>query len=158
MPKTFVVAMFCVLAACGPSAYALRPGDLPPMLERVAPDQRVATWNRAIAVLLDEGYVPQALNEAACYISAKQRDDATVAELAGTFAIVTISPDGVVRVEIGGAGVYDNASQLELDLQTIQQRLARNHDRARYLIVRQSARTLTYGPLNGAAPPSGPST
>jgi hypothetical protein len=117
-----VLAVSCLLAACA-TPQAFRPGDLPPLVSRIAPDQRVATWNRAITVLLDEGYVPQVLNQEAAYISAKQRDDASNDELAGTMVIVTISPEGAVRVEIAGVGVYHDESQLAHDLQQVQARL-----------------------------------
>src|SRR5579862_5869953 len=111
-----------VLSGCA-APYLIRPGDLAPLNAQVTGDQRVAIWERAIAVLLDEGYVPQVLNEAACFISAKQRDDVTTGALAGTIAIVTISPEGVLRVEVGGSGVYNSAAELQRDVETVQKRL-----------------------------------
>ena len=125
MTKLIALAA-CLFAACIPTALpqAVHPGDLPPLVTHVTPDQRDATWNRAITVLLDEGYVPQILNKDAAYISAKRRDAATDNdELAGTSVIVTISPQGAVRVEISGGGVYTDGSQLARDLQTVQTRL-----------------------------------
>ncbi|HEX4351580.1 MAG TPA: hypothetical protein VGL61_16175 [Kofleriaceae bacterium] len=125
MTKLLLLAT-CLFAGCLPDALpqAVHPGDLPPLVATVAPDQRVATWNRAITVLLDEGYVPQILNQDAAYISAKRRDAATdTDELAGTNVIVTISPQGAVRVEIAGGGVYTDGSQLARDLQAVQTRL-----------------------------------
>lgn len=114
----------CLFTACA-SPQALRPGDLPPIVSRVSPEQRVATWNRAIGVLLDEGYVPEVLNQDGGYISAKRRDDGSdTDELAGTFSIVMIAPDGVVRVEIAGGGVYSDVNKLAHDLRAIQERLA----------------------------------
>jgi len=80
-------------------------------------------WHRAIDVLLDEGYVPQVLNEAACFISAKQRDDVDVGALAGTAALVTISPEGRLRLEVGGAGVYNSASELKRDIAALEDKL-----------------------------------
>jgi hypothetical protein len=111
------------LAACGASPQMLRPGDLAPLASQVPVEQRVAVWQRAIGVLLDEGYVPQVLNEAACYISAKQRDDVTVGAIAGTMTIVTVSPEGVLRVQVSGAGVYNSQAELARDLDAIQHRL-----------------------------------
>jgi hypothetical protein len=90
---------------------------------QVGAERRVALWQRAIGVLLAEGYVPQVLNEAACYISAKQRDDVTVGAVAGTLAIVTVSPEGVLRIQVSGAGVYSSGSGLARDLDAIQHRL-----------------------------------
>ena len=110
-----------VLSGCA-TPMLLRPGDVAPITAQVS-GERVATWQRAIVVLLDEGYIPQVLNEAACYISAKQRDDVTTGALAGTTAIVMISPDGVLRVEVGGAGVYNSAADLERDVEAVQNRL-----------------------------------
>jgi len=96
--------------------YLTRPGTLPVASGHVAPDQRVALWQRAIGVLLDQGYVPQVLNEAACFISAKQRDDLSPGTTTGAIAIVTVTPDGVVRVQVSGAGVYQSQSDLDADL------------------------------------------
>jgi hypothetical protein len=119
--------LYTLLAVLAFSACAtpqlLRPGDLAPVTSRVPADQRTAVWQRAIGVLLDEGYVPQVLNEAACYISAKQRDDVTVGSVAGTMTIVTVSPEGVLRVQVSGAGVYNSATELARDLDAIQHRL-----------------------------------
>jgi hypothetical protein len=118
-----ILAVSCLFAACA-TPQALRPGDLPAVLARVTPDQRVATWNRAITVLLVEGYVPQVLNQDAAYISAKRRDDATDSDvLAGTYVIVAISPEGVLRVEVAGGGTYSDSAQLVRDLQAVQTRL-----------------------------------
>jgi hypothetical protein len=103
--------------------HVLRPGDLPPLTGQVAPEQRVAMWQRAIAAVLDLGYVPQVLNEAACYIGAKQRDDLTVGNLAGTSAIVTVSPEGLVRVEVGGSGLYTSDDAIKADIQKVQGQL-----------------------------------
>jgi hypothetical protein len=111
-----------LVAACA-TPQLLRPGDLAPVSAQVDAAQRVAVWHRAIGVLLDEGYVPQVLNEAACYISAKQRDDVVVGAVAGTLAIVTVSPEGVLRLQVSGVGVYHSASDLAHDLDAIQHRL-----------------------------------
>jgi hypothetical protein len=122
MSKAAFVLLLASLSACM-TPYVLRPGDLAPIVAQVGSEQRVAIWQRAITVLLDEGYVPQVLNEAACYVSGKQRDDVTEGALAGTIAIVTVSPEGRLRVEVGGHGVYRDEADLKRDVAEIQQRL-----------------------------------
>ena len=116
-----VVVSFSFAACATPQL--LRPGTLRPGVASVPADQRVATWHRAIQVLLDEGYIPQVLNEAAGYVSAKQRDDISVGALSGTIAIVTVNPEGLVRVEVGGAGVYHSADELMRDVSAEQAKL-----------------------------------
>jgi len=117
-----MLLLAATLIGCA-TPHVLHPGDLPPLTAQVAPEQRVAMWQRAISTVLDLGYVPQVLNEAACYIGAKQRDDVTVGTLYGTTAIVTISPEGLVRVEVGGAGIYTSDDALKVDLQKVQSQL-----------------------------------
>lgn len=117
-----ILVVAASLGACT-QRYVIRPGELPPIVAQVAPDQRTALWHHAIEVMLDEGYVPQVLDESAGYISGKQRDDLTTGPLAGTMAIVTISPTGRLRVQISGAGIYHDASELERDITSIQERL-----------------------------------
>jgi hypothetical protein len=116
-----VIASLSVVACASPQL--LRPGSLRPGVASVPAAQRTATWHRAIEVLLDEGYVPQVLNEAAGYVSAKQRDDIEVGALAGTIAIVTVNPDGMVRVEVGGHGIYHSADELVRDVAAEQAKL-----------------------------------
>ncbi|HUJ57516.1 MAG TPA: hypothetical protein VLX92_03460 [Kofleriaceae bacterium] len=111
--------LLCAVSGCA-TPYLLRPGDVAPLTASVAQDQRAVVWQRAIGALLDMGYIPQVLNEAACYISAKQRDDVTDGQLAGTIAIVNVSPEGQVRVEVGGAGVYHSADELARDVKTVE--------------------------------------
>ena len=94
-----------LLTSCA-RLYSLHAGELVPSVVNTAPEQRLALWQRAVVVLLDQGYVPQVLNEAAGYISAHRRDDLVDDELAGTLALVTISPQGVVRVALAGAGTF----------------------------------------------------
>ena len=122
MSKVLAVAVVASLCSCT-RGYIIRPGDLPPIVATVPPDQRTQIWQRAITVLLDEGYVPQVLDESAAYVSGKQRDDLTTGPLAGTMAIVTVSPEGRLRVQVSGAGVYHDLSELERDIAQIQQRL-----------------------------------
>ena len=113
----------CSLGACVATPMYTRPGDLAPLIAHVDGDQRDLVWQRAIGVLLDEGYVPQLLDEHAGYISAKQRDDVDVDALAGTLAIVTVSPDGVLRVEVSGHGLYDSGDDLLRDIKAEQNKL-----------------------------------
>jgi hypothetical protein len=94
-----------LLTSCA-KLYSLHAGELVPSVVNTAPEQRLALWQRAVVVLLDQGYVPQVLNESAGYISAHRRDDLVDDELAGTLALVTISPQGVVRVALAGAGTF----------------------------------------------------
>jgi len=121
--RTQLLAIACLAAFGCATPRLLRPGSLHPGTASVAIDQRVATWHRAIQVLLDEGYVPQVLNEAACYVSAKQRDDISVGTLSGTIAIVIVTPDGVVRVEVGGSGIYHSDDELLRDVSAEQAKL-----------------------------------
>ncbi len=120
LSKLLVAATLCLATGCN---QYLRPGDMTPLSAQVSLDQRVATWQRAIDVLLDEGYVPQVLNESACYISAKQRDDVQVGSLSGTMVIVTVSPEGKLRLEVSGSGVYASSGGLIHDIDALQQKL-----------------------------------
>lgn len=118
------IAGFIVFASLAAGChYYLRPGDIQPVTARVAGDQRDAVWQHAIEVLLDEGYVPDVLNQPAGYISAKQRDDVELGKLAGTMAIVTVSPAGVVRVEVSGHGQYTSGDDLLRDVKAEQDKL-----------------------------------
>jgi hypothetical protein len=94
-----------LLGACA-NVYYVRPGDLTPVLATVPPDQRVAVFQRAIPALLDQGYVPDVLNETAGYIKARRREDISNDALANTIALVAISPEGHVRIEVSGNGVF----------------------------------------------------
>jgi hypothetical protein len=120
--KTHFALLIALVSACA-TPHVLRPGELQPLTAQVSPDQRAVMWQRAISALLDEGYVPTVMNEAAGYVGAKQRDDVSVGALAGTMAIVTISPEGVVRVEVSGAGLYTSDSALVADVSKVQQQL-----------------------------------
>jgi hypothetical protein len=107
-------------AGCG---FYLRPGAVQPATAHVVGDQRDAVWQRAIEVLLDEGYVPDVLNQPAGYISAKQRDDVQLGKLAGSMAIVMVSVGGVVRVEVSGHGEYTSSDGLMRDVKAEQDKL-----------------------------------
>lgn len=102
-----------VLASLLPGCtyYHVHPGALEPSRAQVAPEERAALWRRAIGVLLEQGYVPDVLNEAASFISAKRREDFENDPLAKTLAVVYISPDGAVRVEVSGIGYFASEKQ-----------------------------------------------
>ena len=113
--------LVCMLVGCS-APYAVRPGDLKPLQASIPVDQRHAVWEHAINVLLDEGYMPQVLNESAGFISAKERDDVD-SNLANTIAVVTISAEGIVRVEVAGFGVFHSQSEIISAVGTVQNRL-----------------------------------
>jgi hypothetical protein len=100
-----VFSMATLLGGCV-QQYTTRPGTFKPATASVAPAERTIAWQHAVIALLDQGYVPQVLNEAAGYISAKRREDLAADALAGTMATVVISPEGAVRVEVSGVGFY----------------------------------------------------
>ena len=91
--------------------YHVHPGTLPVSSASIPPDQKDAVWKRAVIVLLDQGYVPQVLNEAAFYINAKRREDIDNDAFAGTIALFSITPDGHVRVEVSGTGLFHSEQQ-----------------------------------------------
>ena len=120
------IALAIVLMAGGCyTPYWVRPGEVPPATATVPPEQRNVTWQRSVGVLLEEGYVPQVLNEGACYVSGRQRDDAENGVLAGSMAIVTIAPDGLLRVEVAGRGLYLSQDHLNTDVRQLQAHLLR---------------------------------
>jgi hypothetical protein len=143
--KLLFATTLCLATGCN---QYLRPGDMTPLSAQVALDQRVATWQRAIEVLLDEGYVPQVLNESACYISAKQRDDVQVGSLSGTMVIVTVSLEGKLRLEVSGSGVYASSSGLVKDIDALQQKLMQE------IVARAAAPAPTPAAVAPAAPTS----
>jgi hypothetical protein len=112
---------FSVLLCGCTSFYRVRPGTLEPGRAAIPPDQRAAVWQRAVGVLLDQGYVPQVLNAEAGYISAKRREDIANDAFAGTIVLVYISPEGGLRVEVSGGGVFHSEDQF---LDAIRQRQA----------------------------------
>lgn len=103
--------------------FALLPRAIPPATGTVAADQRVATWHRAIQALLEAGYVPQVLNESACFVSAEMRDDVSLGTLSHSRAFVLISPEGRVEVEASGSGEYASQGALAADVERIQRDL-----------------------------------
>jgi hypothetical protein len=102
-----IFATATLLVGCVQQYYT-RPGALRPAMATVAPAERTALWQHAVSALLDQGYVPQVLNEAAGYISAKRREDLNADALTGTMTTVVISPEGAVRVEVSGVGLYSS--------------------------------------------------
>jgi hypothetical protein len=104
------LAFFSLLCGCT-SFYQVRPGTLEPGRAVIAPEERATVWRRAVGVLLDQGYVPQVLNEDAGFINAKRREDIADDAFSGTVALVYISPEGGVRVEVAGGGIFHSESQ-----------------------------------------------
>lgn len=111
-PSTFgapfvpLLLFFSVLLSGCTAVYYVRPGTLEPSRAQIGSEERAAVWRRAVGVLLDQGYVPQVLNESAAFISAKRREDLNSDALSGTLALVYISSDGLVRVEVVGSGLF----------------------------------------------------
>jgi hypothetical protein len=127
------------------SAYVARPGWLVPATAMVTPAERSTVWQRSVGILVDEGYVPQVLNSGACYVSARQREDEVPdGSLVRNMAIVTIAPDGLVRVEVSGFGYYQSLNEMNQDIGRRQQRLLRR-------ILNQPEPTV--GPQAMAEPP-----
>jgi hypothetical protein len=93
-----------------------RPGTLPLAVATIPPDQRVVAWNRAVAALIDAGFVPQVFNETACYVSARRRDDLGDDILSGAMAIVQVTPEGLVRVQISGLGTFSSQDALNAEI------------------------------------------
>ena len=62
-------------------------------------------------MLLDQGYVPQVLNEGAGFISARRREDIADDAFARTIALVSVSAEGLVRMEVSGAGLFSSEQQ-----------------------------------------------
>src|ERR1700759_5039475 len=100
-----VLLLVSAVTGCVEPYYA-RPGVLPPVTTYVPPELRLTVWKHAISVLLGEGFVPYALNDQASYIAARYRDDGRIGELVGSTAIVVITPDNNLHVDIAGHGVY----------------------------------------------------
>jgi hypothetical protein len=122
--RSALCAFALLLVGCY-TPYVVRPGAIPPATTQVPTAERGLLWQRAVGVLLEEGYVPQVLNEAACYVSGRQREDADYGALSGTMAIVTIAPDGVLRVEVSGGGLYQTADDINGDVSKRQMHLLR---------------------------------
>ncbi len=131
LPPVFLSLVGLTLLSGCATWYHVQPGTLPPASVAIPLEQREAVWRRAVTVLIDQGYVPQVLNEAACYILAKRREDIDNDALAGTMALFSITPDGRVRLEISGAGLFHSAQQF---ITAIGQR----QDKILKLIVNQS--------------------
>lgn len=105
-----LLGLFLVLSGCV-SLYYVHPGALEPSRTQISPEERTALWRRAVGVLLDQGYVPQVVNESTMFISAKRREDFDNDPLAKTLVTLFISPDGAVRVELTGVGLYTSEKE-----------------------------------------------
>jgi hypothetical protein len=119
--RVLALALCSMLGCYAP--YFTRPGTLPPATATVAPAQRVEVWNRAITVLLAGGWVPQVLNEGACFISAKRRDDLVDDNLAGGFVFVQIDPGGILTIQIAGGGRFRSQDDLNATIQAFQDKI-----------------------------------
>jgi hypothetical protein len=106
----FLLVLSLLLSGCA-YYYFVHPGALEPSRAQVAPEDRATVWRRAVGVLLDQGYVPQVMNESAAFISARRREDFQNDPLAKTMVSVYISPDGAVRVEMSGVGLFASEKQ-----------------------------------------------
>jgi hypothetical protein len=118
--RSLPVLVVCLAVLEGAGCYSLqiaRPGTLPTAGLRVPPEQRMAAWNRAITALIDAGFVPQVFNETACYVSARRRDDLDDDVLIGALAIVQVTPEGLVRVQISGRGSFRSPEDLQAEIQ-----------------------------------------
>jgi hypothetical protein len=142
--RFLIVIALTSLPACA-SFYYVRPGTLQPSTANVAQARRVEVWQNAVNVLLDQGYVPEVLNESAAYISAKRREDIADDNLAGTIALVTVSPNGLVRVQVSGVGYFHSESEF----------LAAVSERQR-LLLDAIARTSDVSSPAAPAPPVAP--
>jgi hypothetical protein len=114
LPLTFLV-LTATSTGCATMQIA-RPGTLPTATATVPPDRRLATWNRAIGALIDSGFVPQVFNETACYVSGRRRDDLGDDILSGAMAIVQVTPEGTVRVQISGIGQFSSQDALNAEI------------------------------------------
>lgn len=117
-----VVLLATILSGCS-QLYQVRPGQSRPAVAVVAPGQRVALWQRAVTTLLDEGYIPELFNESACFIRAHRRVDFVDDALAGTVVLIAISPEGNLRVEVGGAGIFSSEREFLRAVSALQGRL-----------------------------------
>jgi hypothetical protein len=103
--------------------YQARPGTISPSVASVRPEQRVATWNKAITVLLAGGWVPQVLNEGACYVGARRRDDLENDILSGALSSVQVDPAGTVIVQVSGGGMFRSQAELDQTVKTAQDQI-----------------------------------
>jgi hypothetical protein len=116
--------VFAVLVCAGCyMRYQARPGTIAPSTASVRPDQRVATWNKAITVLLADGWVPQVLNEGSCYVGARRRDDLENDILSGALASVQVDPAGTVIVQVSGAGMFRSQTELDATVKAAQDQI-----------------------------------
>jgi hypothetical protein len=103
-----LILFACAISGCTTTYYRVHPGSASPATTTIAPDRRIALWEHAVGAILDQGYVPQVLNKDACYISARRREDISDDAFAGTIVIFSVSPEGKVRLELSGGGLFDS--------------------------------------------------
>lgn len=102
--RVWLLAIAVSLAGCY-TPYLVKPGRVAPATASVAPAEVTAVWRRAVTVLRAEGYVPQVLSQEAGYVSGRRDDYLNDAgQPIGEMAVVTVSPEGSVEVELTGAG------------------------------------------------------
>ncbi len=118
-PSLVAVSLAVLLGGCVQTYYT-RPGTLKPAMAQVAVADRTSVWQHAVTALLDNGYVPQVLNESAGYVTAKRREDFVGDALTGTLATVVVSPEGLVRVEVSGTGLFSSEADFINAVQTRQ--------------------------------------
>jgi hypothetical protein len=119
MKSPFGVGGLALLVGMSAGCYSMqvaRPGTLPLATASVPADQRLAAWNRSISALIDAGFIPQVFNETACYVSAKRRDDLGNDVLSGAMAVVQVTPEGVVRVQVSGVGMFSTPEDLNAEI------------------------------------------
>jgi len=121
MKKTLLIA-FLFFSGCADVFYA-RPGTTLPAVATIPAVEREAVLDRAVPVLLDEGYVPQLVNQQAGYIIAKHREDWSDDTLVGTMATLVVTSNGVVRLEVSGVGYFHSAGEFQAAVKARQQRL-----------------------------------
>ena len=123
LPAVLLRLMFILPVGGCYSYLTVRPGTLKPAIATIAKERRLEVWQRAIAVLLDAGYMPELLNEGACFIKARQREDLVPDATNRSTAVVTVGVDGVLRVDVAGAGYFANQRALTADIERRQNTL-----------------------------------
>jgi hypothetical protein len=118
-----LVAVGGALAGGCVNWYYAHPGAIGAAMANTAPAARSELWQRAVLVLIDNGYVPQVLNEQAAYIMARRREDIADDAFARTIAIFTISSKGQARLGISGEGRFRSEAEFVAAAQERQEAL-----------------------------------